>query len=263
MASRIRPLKKLGQHFLTDADVAEKIASLPDPQHNSYNTLIEVGPGTGVLTRHLLIRDIPRLICIEIDDRSVEYLKKRFSDPKLTIINGDFLQTDVEKLTGEEQFGLTGNFPYNISSQIMFKVIDLWDHIPEVTGMFQEEVARRICSQPGNRTYGILSVLLQAYYHTEYMFMVPPDRFDPPPKVNSGVIRLVRKPEPGPGCDPQLFRTVVKTAFNQRRKTLRNSLKPIYSGDTAELPFSGKRPEQLNYKEFASLTLAIFPQAET
>jgi 16S rRNA (adenine1518-N6/adenine1519-N6)-dimethyltransferase len=260
MAAKIRPLKKLGQHFLTDLEIAEKIASLPNPSQAGYETLIEIGPGTGVLTTHFVSRDIPRLICIEVDGRSVDHLKARFSDPGIEVINGDFLETDLRSLTNGEQFGVTGNFPYNISSQIMFRVLDHWDRIPEITGMFQDEVARRICSKPGSKTYGILSVLLQAYYDTEYKFMVPPDRFDPPPKVNSGVIRLLRKSDAGPGCDPQRFKTVVKTAFNQRRKTLRNSLRSIYDRDPSSLPFSDKRPEQLTHEQFSTLTQAIFPE---
>ncbi len=256
MNKGIRPLKHLGQHFLKDESVCERIVTALNPKLCGYDQLLEIGPGTGVLTKYLLKVEVARFYAIELDTRSVEYLKVNYPELGERLINSDFLSMDIGFLDGK-QFGIAGNFPYNISSQILFKVLDNWQLIPELIGMFQDEVALRICSAPGNKTYGILSVLLQAYYTTEYLFQVPPHVFIPPPKVNSGVIRLRRKPDPGPGCDPVFFKKIVKAGFNQRRKTLRNSLKTILGGTSTNFPYSDKRPEQLDFNQFAEIVNCV------
>jgi len=258
MTRQVKPLKKLGQHFLVDQVIAEQITDLLEPNKLNYNTVLEIGPGTGVLSRYLKDKHFKDYFMIEIDDRSVSFLKGQFPELSDNILHEDFLSSDLSFI-GTHQFAIIGNYPYNISSQILFRLLDIWEQVPELVGMFQNEVAKRICSGPGNKTYGILSVLLQAYYTTSYMFEVPPDKFDPPPKVNSGVIRLQRKSEPGPGCDAKKFKTVVKTAFNQRRKTLRNSLKPLVANQQIALPFADKRPEQLGFEQFAEIVHAIYP----
>ncbi|MBT8321095.1 MAG: 16S rRNA (adenine(1518)-N(6)/adenine(1519)-N(6))-dimethyltransferase RsmA, partial [Eudoraea sp.] len=230
-ASDVRAKKHLGQHFLKDENIARKIADTLSLK-NCTNVL-EIGPGTGVLTRFLLEKEIA-LTVMEIDSESVSFLRNQFSvlHPeirphlnKLEILEADFLKQDLTDLFKGEAFTITGNFPYNISSQIVFKMLQHRNRIPEFSGMFQKEVAQRICEKKGSKAYGILSVLTQAFYEASYLFTVPPEVFDPPPKVQSGVIHLIRK-EPYPlQCDESLFFRVVKAAFNHRRKTLRNSLK--------------------------------------
>jgi 16S rRNA (adenine1518-N6/adenine1519-N6)-dimethyltransferase len=248
----VKPKKFLGQHFLKDLRIAEQIADTLDAF--PAVPVIEVGPGMGVLTQFLLSKD-KELTVIEIDRDSVPYLNERFPDLRGRIIEGDFLQLD---LTGiyPERFCVIGNYPYNISSQIFFKVLEYREHIPCCSGMLQKEVAERITSVPGSKAYGILSVLLQAWYNVEYLFTVSETVFDPPPKVKSAVIRLTRNGRQNLGCDEKLFKTVVKTSFNQRRKTLRNSMKPIL-GKGNEIysdEIFNKRPEQLSVEDFVYLT---------
>ena len=256
--------KHLGQHFLKDESVAEKIAQTLSL--DGYSNVIEIGPGMGVLTKHLLQRDLD-LVAMDLDEESIVYLNHSFplehadilkNNNRLNIIEADFLQFDLTQLYGDEQFAITGNFPYNISSQIVFKMLEMRNQVPEFSGMFQKEVAKRICEGPGNKTYGILSVFVQAYYDAEYLFTVPPSVFDPPPKVDSGVLRLTRKKELNLPCDERLFFKVVKTAFNQRRKTLRNSLKIFNLSDNLkEDTIFDQRPEQLSVADFITLTHKI------
>lgn len=257
MSRPITPLKSLGQHFLKEDEIADRIACSLSADKDLK--VLEIGPGTGILTTALLKSGITDLYCIEVDDRSVEFLKRNFPELKNRIIHADFLKADLSFM-GQHPFRIIGNFPYNISSQILFRVLDHYSRVTELVGMFQKEVAVRVASGPGNKDYGILSVLLQAYYQIEYLFTVPPEAFDPPPKVDSGVIRMRLKDQPGPGCDPVRFKNVVKTAFNQRRKTLRNSIKSLAVNGTEHLPFMSQRPEELSYRQFAELTLALFPE---
>ena len=249
--TQVRAKKHLGQHFLKDQDIARRIAeSLP---LREASPVLEIGPGMGVLTKYLLQNPLINLRAVEIDSESVVYLHQHF--PQLEVIEGDFLQMDLNKLY-DGKFSVIGNFPYNISSQILFKVLDYKDKIPNVAGMLQKEVAERIASKPGKKAYGILSVFMQAYYHVEYLFTVSEHVFDPPPKVKSAVIRFTRNEVQHLDCDEKLFRTVVKTAFNQRRKTMRNSLKPLVPKENlmyADAIFD-KRPEQLGVAEFVELT---------
>ena len=251
----VKPKKSLGQHFLTDMNVARRIASTIDDCAGL--PVVEVGPGTGVLTRFLLEagRDVT---VVELDRESVAYLRQG-AIPGLNqerIIEGDFLQLSLESLFGGKPLCLIGNYPYNISSQIFFKVLDSRDVVRECCGMVQREVAERICAAEGSKARGILSVLLQVWYDTEYLFTVHENVFNPPPKVKSGVIRLKRNDITDPGCDFSLMRTIVKTTFGQRRKTIRNSLKGILS--PASLPedceYASLRPEQLSVKQFIELT---------
>lgn len=246
----VKAKKYLGQHFLTDLDVAKGIAdSLPQ---GGGMPVIEIGPGMGVLTQFLLRRDDIDLTAIEIDSESVEYLKIHY--PKLKLIEGDFLELNLSEVVPEGQFMVIGNYPYNISSQIFFKVLDNRDRIPVVAGMIQKEVAERIAAHEGSKTYGITSVLLQAFYDIEYLFTVHEHVFNPPPKVKSAVIRMTRNDKKELGCDEKLFVSVVKTAFNQRRKTMRNSLKSIMQGCELRDEVFNKRPEQLSVSEFVDLT---------
>lgn len=247
--SGVRAKKHLGQHFLTDNSIAEKIAEVLNLDHTS--TVLEVGPGTGVLTRYLQRRNISDLSVIEIDTESIEYLNKTF--PDLRIIEGDFLKYDLEAHS-DKPFAVIGNFPYNISSQIFFKALDNKNKIVELAGMIQKEVAERICADPGSKTYGILSVLLRKYYSLEYLFNVPPTVFSPQPKVNSAVIRMTRNSSEGPDCDEQLLNRVVKSTFNQRRKMIRNSIKSAFVIGDADHYLLSKRPEQLSLEEFIELT---------
>ena len=290
----VRAKKSLGQHFLTDQDIARRIV---DSLQGS--PVLEVGPGMGVLTKYLIPQLAgqalepgrvhsrfaaaeyglsstpapatevteqsptvsPRLKAIEIDKESVAYLKKHFPELGDGLIEGDFLKMDLQGLF-PGQFSIIGNFPYNISSQIFFKIIDNRDLVPEVVCMIQKEVAERIAEKPGTKTYGILSVFLQAWYDIEYLFTVGSGAFNPPPKVQSAVIRLTRNSRTELGCDEKLFKAVVKTAFGQRRKTLRNSLKPIYADRTlngAEGPVFDLRPERLSVEDFIDLTLRLTP----
>jgi 16S rRNA (adenine1518-N6/adenine1519-N6)-dimethyltransferase len=260
----VKAKKHLGQHFLKDESVAKKIAQTLSL--DGYSNVIEIGPGMGVLTKHLLQRDLD-LVAMDLDEESIVYLNHSFplehadilkNNNRLNIIEADFLQFDLTQLYGDEQFAITGNFPYNISSQIVFKMLEMRNQVPEFSGMFQKEVAKRICEGPGNKTYGILSVFVQAYYDAEYLFTVPPSVFDPPPKVDSGVLRLTRKKELNLPCDERLFFKVVKTAFNQRRKTLRNSLKIFNLSDNLkEDTIFDQRPEQLSVADFITLTQKI------
>lgn len=246
----VRPKKNLGQHFLKDKSVAARISETLTGV--GYDSVLEVGPGTGVLTEFLLERDFRDFRVVEIDNESVHYLTENFRDLK-HIIRGDFLSLDLDELfTGK--IAVIGNFPYNISSQIMFRVLDYREKVVEVCGMFQREVAERICAGPGSKTYGILSVLLQAYYVPEYLFTVSETVFSPPPKVKSGVIRMRRNEVTELPCDEKLFRRVVKAAFNQRRKTLRNSIRSAFVLKREDHPLFGMRPEQLSVEEFIELT---------
>lgn len=252
---QVKAKKYLGQHFLNDESVAQKIAdtlTLKD-----YKNVLEIGPGMGVLTKYLLKKDITTYV-IEIDRESVEYLQANYLNLAPRIIEKDFLKYDLNSVFNQEPFAIIGNFPYNISTQIVFKTLEMRDQIPEFSGMFQKEVALRICSKEGSKVYGILSVLAQAYYDAEYLFTVPPNVFNPPPKVESGVLRLTRKKDYTLPCDDTLFFKVVKTAFQQRRKTLRNSLKTLNLSDSlkANVIFD-KRPEQLAVQEFIELTQLI------
>ncbi|MCF6172052.1 MAG: 16S rRNA (adenine(1518)-N(6)/adenine(1519)-N(6))-dimethyltransferase RsmA [Bacteroidales bacterium] len=247
----VKPKKHLGQHFLTDLNIAKKIAA---SLGNSYPTVCELGPGTGVLTQPLLENNtIEKLVLVEIDSESVEYLNAHFSDERLKVLEADFLHFDIRQIS-EQPFALIGNFPYNISSQIFFKVLENRNLIPQVVGMIQKEVAERIASPPGNKTYGILSVLLQAWFDIEYLFSVSENVFFPPPRVKSAVIRLSRNSTEKLDCNEKQFFTVVKTAFNLRRKTLRNALKPILKDKKVTHPLFDKRAEQLGVSEFVELT---------
>ena len=255
---QVRPKKNLGQHFLVDLNIAKRIADTVDEPYGDLPVL-EVGPGMGVMTQYLVPKPRP-LKVVEIDRESVAYLKGTLFKDKGqdTIIEGDFLRMDLRELFDGGQFVLTGNYPYDISSQIFFKMIDNRDLIPCCTGMIQHEVALRIASQPGTKAYGILSVLIQAWYDVEYLFMVDETVFNPPPKVKSAVIRMTRNNVESLGCDEQLFKRVVKTAFNQRRKMLRVSLKQMLSDQQmpfiADSSFAMLRPEQLSIAQFVELT---------
>lgn len=251
----VRAKKHLGQHFLNDETIAEKIAD--SLSYEKYSDVLEIGPGMGVLTKYLLKKEVTTHV-IEIDSESVEYLKNNYLHLANRIIEQDFLKYDLSQVFGDKPFAVIGNFPYNISSQILFKTLGLRKQIPEFSGMFQKEVALRICSKEGSKVYGILSVLTQAFYEAEYLFTVPPTVFNPPPKVDSGVLRLTRKENFYLPCDEKLFFRVVKTAFQQRRKTLRNSLKifDISENIKANAIF-GQRPEQLSVSEFIELTTLL------
>ncbi|MFK2818569.1 16S rRNA (adenine(1518)-N(6)/adenine(1519)-N(6))-dimethyltransferase RsmA [Flavobacteriaceae sp. LMIT009] len=256
----IKAKKHLGQHFLRDENIAKKIADTLSL--SGYTNVLEIGPGMGVLTKYLLEKDITTYV-IEIDTESVVYLQTHYLNLAPRIIEKDFLKYDLNEVFKSEQFAIIGNFPYNISSQIVFKTLEMRDQILEFSGMFQKEVAQRICEKEGSKNYGILSVLTQAFYDAEYLFTVPPSVFNPPPKVDSGVLRLTRKENYNLPCDEKLFFRVVKTAFQQRRKTLRNSLKTFNLSDNlkANVIF-GKRPEQLSVDEFIELTGLIEKDSE-
>lgn len=251
----VRAKKHLGQHFLKDESIAQKIAD--SLTGKGYDNVLEIGPGMGVLTKYLLKKNLKTFV-IEIDSESVEYLQAHYLNLTDRIISKDFLKINLETYFGKEPLAIIGNFPYNISSQIVFKTIENRDQIPEFSGMFQKEVAKRIAEKEGSKVYGILSVLTQAFYDVEYLFTVPPSVFNPPPKVDSGVIRLVRKENYNLPVDEKLFFRVVKTAFQQRRKTLRNSLKTMNLSDILrEDAIFAKRPEQLSVQEFINLTSKI------
>jgi len=263
-SSAVRAKKHLGQHFLKDQEVARKIAETL--LLNGYDNVIEIGPGTGVLTQYLLEQDI-NLLALDLDRESIEYLKTDFEINHLKLLQrkksfevryADFLKEDLSTLFNGAPFGITGNFPYNISTQIVFKMLEYKDRIPEFTGMFQKEVAQRICEKEGSKAYGILSVLVQAFYEAEYLFTVHPEVFNPPPKVQSGVLRLTRKDNLTIDCSETLLKTVVKAAFNQRRKTLRNSLKTLQlSENLIKDAIFDKRPEQISVADFIALTKKI------
>ena len=253
---QVRPKKNLGQHFLTDLGIARRIADTVDVPYPSLPVL-EVGPGMGVMTQYLAEKQRP-LRVVEIDRESVVYLHERFARLRDNIIGEDFLRMDLHQVFGGEPFVLTGNYPYHISSQIFFKMLDNRDLIPCCTGMIQHEVAVRMAAQPGSKQYGILSVLIQAWYDVEYLFTVGPEVFNPPPKVQSAVIRLTRNDTRELGCDEQLFRRVVKATFNQRRKMLRVSLRQLLPAEaalfTTHADLLTRRPEQLSIAEFVELT---------
>ena len=279
----VRAKKALGQHFLTDQSVAKRIvgalkgsaaevcgaaeangkgiasgvAGEKTDNAGGRDKVLEIGPGMGVLSQYLLEREDIDLVMIEIDGESVDYLVSHFDKAEGRIIQGDYLKLDVGKLF-DGPYRVIGNFPYNISSQIFFKILEDKDRVPEVVCMIQKEVAERIAEKPGSKTYGILSVLLQAWYDIEYVLTVGPGAFVPPPKVHSAVIRLTRNSRTSLGCDEKLFKTVVKAAFNQRRKTLRNALKPLIPEglDTSDAIFD-LRAERLSVEDFVSLTLQI------
>ena len=252
---QVRPKKNLGQHFLVDLNIARRIADTVDACPEL--PVLEVGPGMGVMTQYLVEKPRP-LKVVEIDRESVAYLNEHFPRLRENIIGADFLRMDLNEVFGGQQFVLTGNYPYDISSQIFFKMIDNRDLIPCCTGMIQHEVALRMASQPGNKQYGILSVLIQAWYDVEYLFTVEPDVFNPPPKVKSAVIRMTRNKTSHLDCDEQLFKRVVKAVFNQRRKMLRVSLRQVLPGlsaDATTCPIDlTRRPEQLSIAEFVELT---------
>lgn len=252
----VRAKKHLGQHFLTDKNICQKIANSYSKFHNCTKVL-EIGPGMGALTEFLLKREDLDVHVMDIDTESIAYLQKHFPQLEGKIIEADFLRVDLKKVMGTEPFAVVGNFPYNISSQILFKCLDHRDQIPEIMGMFQKEVAERVAEKPGTKTYGIMSVLLQAFYDIEYCFTVDEHVFNPPPKVKSGVIRCTRNERDQFPCDEKLFIQVVKMSFNQRRKTIRNSIKQLISGTDFDHPFLTLRPEVLSVDQFIELTKAI------
>ena len=260
---QVRPKKHLGQHFLVDLNIARRIADTVDTPFPELPVL-EVGPGMGVMTQYLLEKPRPVKV-VEIDRESVAYLREHFSAFERNeerLIEGDFLRLDLSEVFGGQPFVLTGNYPYDISSQIFFHMLDYRDIIPCCTGMIQHEVALRLAAKPGNKQYGVLSVLMQAWYDVEYLFTVEPDVFNPPPKVRSAVIRMTRNATQDLGCDPQLFRRVVKAVFNQRRKMLRVSLRQLLPSLNPSISQSlnidlTRRPEQLSVQEFVQLTNAV------
>lgn len=270
MKTKVRAKKSLGQHFLNDESIAQDIVdSLAiSSEEGSTTSVLEVGPGMGVLTKYLIQKEI-NLKVVELDTESVQYLLQNYPKLSPSIYEGDFLRMKLEKIFDGE-FKIIGNFPYNISSQIFFKVLEYKDQIPEVVGMLQKEVAERLASKPGNKSYGILSVLLQAWYNVEYLFTVHEWVFTPPPKVKSAVIRITRNDRQSLDCDPELFKATIKTCFNQRRKTIRNSLKPIASDPRftispdllkqeekfihQDINILDQRPEQLSVDQFIWLT---------
>ena len=258
----VKPKKNLGQHFLTDLSIAKRIADTVDACPEI--PVLEIGPGMGVLTQYLVEK--PRVVkAVEIDAESVAYLYERFPKLHENILGEDFLQMDLTQIFDGKQFVLTGNYPYDISSQIFFKMLDYKDLIPCCTGMIQREVALRMASAPGSKAYGILSVLIQAWYDVEYLFTVDENVFNPPPKVKSAVIRMTRNSVTDIGCDEQLFKRVVKTVFNQRRKMLRVSLRQIFNNGKPtdgfyEQDIMTKRPEQLSIPQFVELTNMVEEQ---
>ncbi|MDR3297488.1 MAG: 16S rRNA (adenine(1518)-N(6)/adenine(1519)-N(6))-dimethyltransferase RsmA [Prevotellaceae bacterium] len=257
MKFNIHPKKSLGQHFLTDMGIAERIVQ--SLRADAARSVLEVGPGTGVLTQLLLQRSDIDLHAVEVDGEAAAFLAKRFPELGLRLHHGDFLRMDLSRIFATD-FCVIGNLPYNISSQIFFKVLDYKNRIPEVVCMLQKEVAERIAEPPGNKTYGILSVLLQAYYDIEYLFTVGAEVFTPPPKVKSAVVRLRRNGVQELGCDEALFRRVVKSTFNQRRKTIRNGLKSVLGSEKIDHPLLDLRPERWGVAEFVELTNAVAQQ---
>ena len=260
----VRAKKHLGQHFLKDKAICKKIAD-QFKHHEGINTVIEIGPGMGALTEFLIQDKATELYVMDVDQESIDYLNRTYKEELGDrIIFGDFLKMDPLKLVGDRPFAVVGNFPYNISSQILFRCIDYKDHVPEIMGMFQKEVAQRVAEKPGTKTYGILSVLLQAYYDIEYCFTVDENAFNPPPKVKSGVIRCTRNGRKSLPCNEKLFKQVVKMSFNQRRKTIRNSIKALLPETYEENPMLQLRPERLGVEEFIELTnwVESFQQAK-
>lgn len=251
MRQEVRAKKHLGQHFLTDENIAKNIVdALLEKDKNT--PIVEVGPGTGVLTQ-FLINSVENYHAMDVDNESVDFLKNKYPEKKDKIVFGDFLHADLRGLAGEK-YNVIGNFPYNISSQIMFRILEEKESVDLVVGMFQREVALRLAEKPGSKVYGILSVLLQAFYNIEYLFTVNENVFDPPPKVKSAVIRLVRNEVKQLGCDEVLFKKVIKTTFNQRRKTIRNSIRTLFNDNEIRHPLLDKRPEQLSVAQFVELT---------
>ena len=255
----VRAKKSLGQHFLTDQSIAKAIVDALSVGPISKTAVLEIGPGMGVLTQYLLQREDIDLKLVELDGESVDYLLTHFPGMQGKLYQADYLRLDIHKLF-PGPYRIIGNFPYNISSQIFFKILDDKDRVPEVVCMIQKEVAERIAEGPGSKTYGILSVLLQAWYDIDYVMTVGSGAFSPPPKVQSAVIRLRRNARTTLGCDEKLFKTVVKTAFNQRRKTLRNALKPLLpEGFDTSGPVFDLRAERLGVEDFVALTQLITP----
>mgnify|MGYP001166711559 FL=1 len=251
----VRAKKKLGQHFLTDLKIARRIADTLD--FDNYKKVVEIGPGMGVLTQ-FLISKTSDLSLIEIDTESVKYLKQKYNDFDVNIIEGDFLKIDLKEVIGKSSYAVIGNFPYNISTQIVFKILEYREQIPFFSGMFQKEVAQRICEPPGSKKYGIISVLTQLFYNTEFLFKVSPGVFKPPPNVDSAVIRLVRKKYFGLDCDEKLLFRIVKLSFQQRRKTIRNGLKIMnIPKKLTEDTIFDLRPEKLSGNDFIQLTKRI------
>ena len=259
---KVRAKKSLGQHFLTDLSIAERIAhTLDDFRHLP---VLEVGPGMGVLTQFLLDMGLD-LTVVELDNESVDYLNAAYPQLSGRIIGEDFLKMDLKKLYGDRPFCVIGNYPYNISTQIFFKVLDYRDQVLCCSGMLQREVAQRIAEPPGSKTYGILSVLLQAWYDIDYLFTVDENVFNPPPKVKSGVIRLKRNGVNDLGVDERMFKRIVKASFGQRRKMLRSSLKPVFSADPSvmERDVFRQRPERLGVEDFIALTRLAMEQPQS
>lgn len=252
----VRAKKSLGQHFLKDQKIAERIVESLDT--TLAGTVLEIGPGTGVLTQYLVKIEGIEFKAAEIDTESIEFLQKNYPQIGENLLEGDFLKMDLNEIF-KGDFSVIGNFPYNISSQIFFKLIDYKEQVPQIVCMLQKEVAERLASPPGNKSYGILSVLLQAWYNIDYLFTVEPGSFIPPPKVKSAVISLKRNFRESLGCDEVLFKKVVKASFNQRRKAVRNSVKQLLDGKTPPDSYLfGQRPEQLSVEEFVELTKLIY-----
>lgn len=255
--TKVKPKKHLGQHFLKEEGIAQKIVNALD-YHRDYRHLLEIGPGMGVLTKYLTENSRAQLQVVDLDTESIDYLKQHYPELNDRIIESDFLKYDWPSRFDHQPFGIIGNFPYNISSQIFFKILEMRGEVQEVVCMLQKEVAKRIASEPGNKVYGILSVLLQAFYDIEYLFTVKPGAFNPPPKVDSAVIRLKRNDRKELSCDEKMFFKVVKQGFQNRRKTLRNSLKPINLPTTMnDHKLLNLRAEQLTVEDFVALTNEI------
>lgn len=252
MASPVKAKKHLGQHFLTDLNIAQKIVNAL-PQDDL--AILEIGPGTGVLTQYLIEKE--HFTAFDIDQESIDFLKEKYPQYAHKVQFQDFLEADLTPFASKGKFKVVGNFPYNISTQIMFRVLEHRHDITALVGMFQKEVAQRIAEKPGSKAYGILSVLLQAFYKIEYLFTVSEHVFNPPPKVKSAVIRLTRNTTVALNCNEELFFKVVKASFNQRRKTVRNSVKVLSGNAVVESVFLDKRAEQLSVADFVSLTNAI------
>lgn len=251
----VRPKKHLGQHFLTDLSIAKNIVEALTLE--GYDQVLEIGPGMGVLTQFLIQKKEYTTTVVDLDAESIEYLKATYPSLDNRIIHGDFLKSPINEWF-DQSFAVIGNFPYNISSQILFKVLEHRNQIPEVVGMFQKEVAERFAEKPGSKVYGVTSVLLQAFYDIEYLFTVHENVFNPPPKVKSGVIRLKRNSRQSLDCNEKDFFKIVKASFNQRRKTLRNSLKPFIPEHVDKsMDIFSERPEQLSVEDFVKLTLLL------
>lgn len=252
----VKAKKHLGQHFLVDQNISRKIAQ-QFGEHRGCTRVLEIGPGMGALTKHLLEEKNHEVWVMDVDTESIAYLHAHFPELDGRILEADFIKKDLKSIFGDEPFAVVGNFPYNISSQILFRCLDYRNQIPEIMGMFQKEVAERVAEKPGTKAYGIISVLLQTFYDISYCFTVDEHVFDPPPKVKSGVIRLTRNERDSLPCDEKKFIQVVKACFNQRRKMIRNSVKPFLNGKPFEHRFLTERPEQLSVEDFIELTCAL------